>query len=299
MPTLCLGEAIVDLVCERPVDDMAQADAFVPHFGGAAANVAYTAAGEGADVALAGGAGDDPWGRWLQERLRAVGVDLRWFSLHPGHATPIALVALDADGEPDFQIYGDGIPATIETLEHGLDDAIDHADALFFSSNTLVGEAERALTMRARDLALTGGRPVVFDPNLRLHRWPDRDTAVETVREAVPGALLVRANRAEAELMTGQSDAAGAAAALVGAGARLAVVTRGPAGAVLRGAVEAEEPGGPAPSVRSAVGAGDALMGVLLARLALAGFDPVAAAAALPDAVAAGARAVQRWGAVE
>jgi fructokinase len=40
-------------------------------------------------------------------------------------------------------------------------------------------------------------------------------------------------------------------------------------------------------------------MGVLLARLALAGFDPPALAAALPEAVAEGARATERWGAVE
>ena len=73
MPTLCLGEAIVDLVCERPVADMAEADAFRPHFGGAAGNVAYTAAAHGAPAALGGGAGNDAWGRWLWARLEAVG----------------------------------------------------------------------------------------------------------------------------------------------------------------------------------------------------------------------------------
>ena len=289
----------MDLVCERPIEDMADADAFVPHFGGAAANVAFTAAREGAQIALAGGAGDDAWGRWLQRRLAAAGVDLRWFTLHSGYATPIALVAVDAAGEPDFVIYGDGIPAMIEGLERGIEDAVEHCEGLFFSSNTLVGEAERALTMHARELALTRGRPVLFDPNLRLHRWPDARAAREAVAAAVPDALLVRANRDEAELMTGEADPERSAAALVEAGARLAVVTSGSDGAVLRGAARADAAGVPAPEVRSAVGAGDALMGVLVARLARAGFNPAAAAAALPDAVAAGARAVQRWGAVE
>ncbi|MDX6668634.1 MAG: fructokinase, partial [Solirubrobacteraceae bacterium] len=60
MPTLCLGEAIVDLVCEHPVADLAEADSFVPHLGGAVANVAVGAARCGAEVALAGGTGDDP-----------------------------------------------------------------------------------------------------------------------------------------------------------------------------------------------------------------------------------------------
>ncbi|MBI5106486.1 MAG: carbohydrate kinase, partial [Solirubrobacterales bacterium] len=35
MRTLCLGEALVDLVCEQPAASLAQAPAFVPHPGGA------------------------------------------------------------------------------------------------------------------------------------------------------------------------------------------------------------------------------------------------------------------------
>src|SRR4051812_8678813 len=54
MPVLCLGEALVDLVCERPISGLAEADAFVPPAGGALANVAVIAARHGASVALAG-----------------------------------------------------------------------------------------------------------------------------------------------------------------------------------------------------------------------------------------------------
>ena len=125
MPTVCLGEAIVDLVCERPVADPAEADAFRPHFGGAAGNVAYAAAALGAEVALAGGAGDDPWGRWLRDRLERVGVDLRWFALVAGLATPVALVTSDEGGEPTFAIYGDGIAATIEALSGRVEEAAE------------------------------------------------------------------------------------------------------------------------------------------------------------------------------
>jgi fructokinase len=68
MRILLLGEALVDLICERPVAGLAEADAFVPHFGGAVANVAVGAARQGAQVELAGGAGADAWGGWLRER---------------------------------------------------------------------------------------------------------------------------------------------------------------------------------------------------------------------------------------
>jgi fructokinase len=260
------------------------------------ANVAVMAARTGAPVALAGGAGDDPWGEWLLAKLRAEGVDVEWFGLIEGVATPVAFVVVDADGEPSYAIYGEAIERLLVAAGPRLDQAVEASEALFFSSNSLAGDEERALTLRARERALDLGRPVCFDPNLRLHRWDTVQRAVESARECVPGALLVRCNHEEAKLLTGRAEPAAAAEALVAAGARTALVTRGAEGAVLRGEVAAEVPGVPA-RVVSAVGAGDALMGVLLGRLALGGFEPEAIARALPEAVEVAARATERWGA--
>src|SRR5438270_8933131 len=102
MRTLCLGEALVDLIAERP-------DAFVPHFGGATANVAVFAARAGGEVALAGGAGGDEWGRWLLSRLEREGVETSLFGLVGEAQTPIAIVRVDDRGEPQYEIYGEGI----------------------------------------------------------------------------------------------------------------------------------------------------------------------------------------------
>ncbi len=296
-PVLCLGEALVDLVCEHPVADLAKADAFVPHFGGATANVAVTAARHGASVALAGGAGDDAWGQWLHRRLGREGVDRRFFSLLPGRRTPVAFVLLDPAGEPHYTIYGEGIGAVLPGLEEGLEEAVAASSGLFFGSNTLVDDAERAVTMHAREHALALEKPVVFDPNLRPHRWRTRAAAGAAANACVPGATLVRCNREEAEVMTGEADPERAALALVKAGARLVVVTLGAAGAFLRGELRADAPGVPA-RVLSTVGAGDTLTGVLLARLALTGFYPAAVAAGLRAAVAEAAQATERWGAL-
>jgi sugar/nucleoside kinase (ribokinase family) len=295
---LCLGEALVDLVCERPIDDLAQADAFVPHFGGAVANTGMTAARLGAPIALAGGAGDDAWGHWLRDRLVREGIDVSWFALRPGSPTPLALVRVDGQGEPHYRIYGETIASAVQMLGEFAEVALRRSQAFFFSSNTLVGGDERAVTMRAREVALELGRHVIFDPNLRLHRWQSRADAAASANACVPGALLVRCNASESELMTGEADPERAALALVKAGARLVVITRGAEGAMLRGELHADVPG-VAAKVRCTMGAGDALTGVLLARLALADFYPPALAAALAEAVAAGARACERWGALE
>ena len=121
--------------------------------------------------------------------------------------------------------------------------------------------------MAAREAALSSDRPVVFDPNLRLGRWRSSADAAAAVNACVPGALLVRCNEAEATLMTGEYDSERAAVALLKAGARLVVITRGPRGALLRGEIRADAPG-VAAAVRSTIGAGDSVTAVLLARLA-------------------------------
>jgi len=298
MRTLCLGEALVDMICERRVDGLADADNFVPHFGGATANVAFAAARTvPGSAALAGGAGGDPWGAWLRDELAAAGVALDWFRLMEGQHTPVAFVALDGAGDATYQIYGDAISMALEAVAGRLPEAVEACDGLFFGSNTLVGERERGLTHEARSLALALGKPVLYDPNLRLHRWPSVARAAEEANACVPGAHLVRCNREEAEILTGERAPDAAARALLAAGARAVVVSLGPDGALLRGPVDADVPGVPV-QVRSTVGAGDCLTGVLVARLTERGYDLAAVADALPEAVAEGARTCERWGAV-
>jgi sugar/nucleoside kinase (ribokinase family) len=296
--TLCLGEALVDLICEKPISSLAEADAFVPHSGGAVANVALVAARMGAHIALAGGAGNDNWGRWLQRRLCDEGIDLSLFELVEGRQTPIAAVAIGDDGDATYHIYGEQIATVVHALGDRVEEAVGESAALFVGSNTLVAAEERKLTMRARELALERELPVIFDPNLRLHRWRSRADAAASANACVPDALLVRANEAEAALMTGEMDPERAATAMLKAGARMVVITLGPEGAILRGEFRVDAPAVPV-RVISTVGAGDVLTGTLLGRLATSDFYPPAVAAGLHDAVAASAQACETWGALE
>jgi len=291
----------VDLICRRPVSSLHEADAFVPSPGGATANVAATAARHGAAVSLAGGAGDDPWGAWLHDRLAAAGVDLRWFGLAADCATAVAFVTLDEHGEPSWQLYGDGAPAMLQAVGERLLDAVEATGALLLTSNTLAGEEAARLTMAARERALELGRPIVFDPNVRLHRWRANPGRAGTMAgECVPGAFLVKCNQAEARLMTGETEPEAAAASLLAAGAQHVIVTRGIGGAILRAkGMRLDVRAQPVQVLRSTVGAGDVFLGVLIAHLGRTDYYPSALAAALPAAAAEAARACERWGALE
>lgn len=299
-PVLCLGEALVDLICERHIESVSEADAFAPHFGGVVANVALLAARAGARVALAGACGEDEWGQWLRDQLARAGVELSRFELLEGERTPLAMVTVDSTGEPAYAIYGEPAGWVARAAGSAVEELARSCGALFICSNTLVAEEDRKVTLALRERALELERPVIFDPNLRPHRWRSRVDAAGWANACVPGALLVRANATEAALMTREDDPERAALALLKAGARNVVITLGPAGAILRGSFRADVPG---TAVRgrllSTIGAGDALTATLIAQLALAGWYEPAIAAGLRAGLAEAVLACQRWGATD
>lgn len=296
---VCLGEGLVDLICEHPVASLTEADAFAPHFGGALANVAVAASRAGAEAGLAGAAGDDEWGRWLCERLEREGVDLRFFELLDDTQTPIAFASFDESREPTFQIYGDAIKIAVASAASRVEPMIEAATALVFSSTTLATPDERRVTLRARQLAREAGARICFDPNIRPNRWGgDARPAAEASRELIEGSYLVRANRGEAMAIAGVDDPREAADRIAELGAELAVVTLGAEGAVIRGACEVEAPA-PEVDVVSTLGAGDAFMGTLVAGIARLDWDSSRAGEALGPALEAAAEACTRWAALD
>lgn len=300
MRIVCLGEALVDLVCEHAVDSADEVEAFVPHFGGAMANVAVQAARHGGDVAIAGGVGDDQWGHWLKRRFEAERVDTSALVLESGGRTPLALVTVDASGEPSYAIYGSTTGLGLVPAAAQLDGAIDRAGVVVLSSNTLLGAEERALTLGARDRALAAGKLVAVDANLRPPRWSDQREMRDATLDLLQGAFLAKMNRREAELLTGEAEPARAAEALLAGGvAQNVVVTSSEHGATLRGSggLARDVPAVPV-LVTNAAGAGDAVTGVLVARLAAAGGYAPALHVALETAMRAAADVVQRWSAV-
>ena len=295
-PVACLGEAIVDLICERRLGPDDHPGPFEAHHGGAPANVAALLARSGVPASLVGGLGDDRWGRWLRAGLDAEGVETKWLAEVAGVGTPIAVVTFDLQGEPWFDVHGEDIGPAMEAAAPLLEDAITSASALVIGANTMVGESERAVTREAVAIAREHGRPVLIDPNHRPGRWREQETAAGYTRELVALSDLVKANRAEAELLTGLSDPVEAALALLELGPSLAVVTDGAGEVVVRGAAE----GGFTPEpfeVLSPLGAGDAFMAGLVAGLARAEWDFDRAADLLPGASAEAGRACLVWGA--
>ena len=108
-PLVCLGEALVDLICPDPVTDLSEARRFEAHFGGALANVAVAAvARRGGDSELAGAAattsGTIPAGPATGRKESGPPPRRRRRG-----SRPLRLRTLDEAREPAFRIHGYGI----------------------------------------------------------------------------------------------------------------------------------------------------------------------------------------------
>jgi sugar/nucleoside kinase (ribokinase family) len=295
-PILCLGEAIVDLICERNLAPGEAPDRFSPHHGGALPNVAAAISRRGVPAALVGGVGSDHWGRWLIDGLAEEGVETDWIAVIEQSRTPLAIALFDSEGEPSFQIYGEQIGPTMEAAGEFLDQAIEAGQALVIGSNTMVGETERAVTRRAVDLAQERGLPVLLDPNHRPTRWDEESEALDFGRELASLSTVFKCNRDEAELFTGEKDPTLAATALARMGPELVVVTDREKEIRTAGAAEARWTPG-ATGVVSSLGAGDAFMGSLAAGLSKLGWELSRVGEVLPQAAADATSRCGHWGA--
>ena len=298
--------------------------AFAP--GGKGANQAVAAArlGTGAHVhvRMVGCAGDDDFGRALRRALAAEGVDDRAVRTVPGAPTGIAMITVDEAGENIITV-APGANHEVGAPEIAvISESAEAARA--GSANVLVISAEVPVPAILAALAAAGpvppDAPASDDPGIthdsagpgdagapRGPRWltvlnlapaPPREEAAAVLR-ARPDWLVVNESEAEAVLgrpVGGLAEAARAAAALVSAGARNAVVTVGSAGAAYHAEPQTHPASGMVPAfpvhARDTVGAGDAFVGALAVALA-AGIPPEEAVTA---ASAAGAAAATRLG---
>jgi len=248
--------------------------------GGKGGNQAVAAARLGAEVRMVGCVGDDAFGRQLLADLQAEHVSTDHVRVVHGTPTGLAMIAVDGAGENLITVAPganhEASPADVAAAQ------ASPADVLVISAEIPVPAIRWALTHPPGILCVLNLAPVPPGGAALIADYADRlDWLVVNESEA-------------AALLSGPAPAAEhAAAALVTAGARHAVVTAGAHGAALAGPEGTHTiPGFPVHAVDT-VGAGDTFVGALSVALAAG----VPARDAVRAAAAAGAAAVTRPGA--
>ena len=266
---------------------LGSAACFTP--GGKGANQAVAAARLGASVRMAGCVGDDDFGRQLLAALREENIAAGDVRTVPGVPTGLAMISVDPAGE-NLITVAPGANHEVGAGEVAAA-ASGPGDVLVICAEIPVPAIKAALA-RARGVSGSGARCV-------LNLAPAPAEAAAIVADGVDW-LVVNETEAAAVLgrkVEGLTDAGQAAAGLLAAGARHAVVTAGAHGAALAPGTGPE--GAPLTieafrvEAVDTVGAGDTFVGALAVALAAG----VPSGEAVRAAAAAGATAATRPGA--
>jgi len=170
-PILCFGEALIDFHAEGN-DGHGFAQRFLPFAGGAPANVAVAVARLGGVARFAGMLARDPFGDFLHDSLRRVGVGTDDIARTDADNTALAFVTLDAHGERSFSFYRS---ATADLLFRPTDfraDTFRDVAVFHVCSNSMTDPALAATTREGMQRARNAGALVSFDINLRPALWP-------------------------------------------------------------------------------------------------------------------------------
>ena len=258
---LVCGEALYDLFVDAETPAGLRIDARI---GGSPFNVAVGLARLGRPAALLAGVSTDALGDRLAAALASEGVETRFLARMPNPST-LAVVALDPRGEPRYTFYGDGAADRSLTPED-LPALPDEVSCLHFGSFSLVVDptAGSLLALAERE---RGRRFVSLDPNVRANVEPDLGRWRRGIERFARTADLVKLSEEDLGHFNPGADPDRLAAAWLDGGARIVVLTRGAAGAVLWTSAERTEHPGFAVEVVDTVGAGDAFQAALLARL--------------------------------
>lgn len=260
---LTIGRVGVDLYPLQTGVRLEDVQTFGKFLGGSPTNVACAAARLGHRSAVITRTGNDPFGRFVHQALRDLGVDDAFVTPVDSLLTPVTFCELFPPD--DFPLYFHRSPKApdLEIRADELDlDAIRDARVYWSTVTGLSQEPSRSahfLAWRAR-----ARRPhTVLDLDYRPMFWQSFDHAAAQVREALPFVTVAIGNRDECEVATGETDPHRAGRALLEAGVEVAIVKRGPLGVLGMTADETIEVPPVPVEVVNGLGAGDGFGGAV------------------------------------
>jgi fructokinase len=267
MKVLCIGEALIDMICTDRGSRLADGQNFLKKAGGAPANVAAAIAALGGQVDMAAKVGKDPFGQHLIDLLNEMGVNTTWLIQDPNAFTTFAFVSLMEDGERDFYFNrgADGQLSMTDLAGLNLNDY----DIVHFGSATgfLPGPLQ-ATYIDLLNKATEAGALISFDPNYRHLLFPNNTESFITQSwHYIQACDFFKLSDEEALLITGLDTVDAAAAALRSKTNAVVAITLGKEGTMLSTSHGTEIISSIHITSVDATGAGDAFVGAVLYQL--------------------------------
>jgi len=260
---LTIGRVGVDLYPLQSGTHLQDVETFGKFLGGSPTNVAVAAARHGRRAAVITRTGQDPFGIFIHQALRNLGVDDRFVTAIEGLPTPITFCEIFPPDDFPLYFYRHPVAPDLRIQASEIDlDAVRSASVYWSTVTGLSVEPSRGAHFAAWEAR--GRAPLtILDLDYRPMFWSDPGVAHAQVDRALSMVTVAVGNREECEVAVGESDPDRAADALLDRGIELAIVKQGPKGVLARTADQrVEVPPFPV-EVVNGLGAGDAFGGAL------------------------------------
>ncbi len=302
---LCIGEALIDMICTDKGKSLSDGNNFLKKAGGAPTNVAAAIAALGGSVELAAKVGVDPFGKHLIEVIQDFGVSTKWMLQDENYFTTFAFVSLMENGERDFYFNrgADGQLSLQEVEAINLDEfsIIHFGSATGFLPGPLQ-EAYQGLLQKA----LLKNIFISFDPNYRqLLFRNDTQNFVDQSWNFLSCSHFFKVSDEEALLITGAATLADAVTILFEKTPGVFAITLGKEGTMLGLNNKTITVPSIAVTPVDTTGAGDAFVGAVLYQLSDKSLEQIKALSEnqwnqiVVNANKAGARTCEYMGAME
>lgn len=264
LDVVALGELLIDFAAKSKDPDGYPTMAANP--GGAPGNFLAALNVYGKKTAFLGKVGEDTFGQLLLRTLQRAGIDTRGVVIDPDYFTTLAFVTFDRAGDRSFSFArkpGADTQLRWEEIDKGL---MDEARVFHFGTLSLTDEPVRTATQKAVTYAKQTGKLISCDPNLRVPLWRSEEEAREQMLWSLQQADLVKISDNEVSFLWACSPEEGAEKLLREFDVKLAMVTLGAEGCLLRTKNACFR--APAPKVHpvDTTGAGDIFGGSAMAR---------------------------------
>ena len=232
LDVVALGELLIDFAAKSKDPDGYPTMAANP--GGAPGNFLAALNVYGKKTAFLGKVGDDAFGQLLLGTLQRAGIDTRGVLADPDYFTTLAFVTFNDAGDRSFSFArkpGADTQLRWEEVDQSL---IDEARVFHFGTLSLTDEPARTATQKAVTYAKQTGKLISCDPNLRVPLWRSKEEAREQMLWSLQQADLVKISDNEVSFLWACSPEDGAEKLLREFGVKLAMVTLGAEGCLLR-----------------------------------------------------------------
>jgi len=264
---LCIGEALIDMICTDKGKSLSDGNNFLKKAGGAPTNVAAAIAALGGNVELLAKVGSDPFGRHLIDVMQEFKVSTKWVLRDPEYFTTFAFVSLMENGERDFY-FNRGADSQLSVKDIAHVDLAEFSIVHFGSATGFLPGPLQAAYQGLLQQCLQHEVFISFDPNYRHLLFHDNtQTFIDQSWNFLKSCHFFKVSDEESMLITGKATLNDAAEALLQKTSAVFAITLGKEGTML--GINGQTIIVPSIPVKpvDTTGAGDAFVGAVLYQL--------------------------------